>query len=57
MNVYVCCILLLAFGAGLNVAYFRQDLDVYSQVNNYLIDGGQPRAKNGFLNVIWLHFT
>ena len=57
MNVYVCPILLLAFRAGLNAAYFRRDLDVYSQVNKDLIDGGQPRAKNGFQNMTWLHFT
>ena len=41
----------------LNAVYFRQGLPCTVGLTNNLIDGGQPRVKNGFQNMIWLRFT
>ena len=41
----------------LNAAYFRRSLTCTLGLTNDLIDGGQPRAENDFLNVIWLRFA
>ena len=42
-------------GQFLNAVYFRRGLTCALGLTNDLIDGGQPRAKNG--NMIWLRFT
>ena len=40
---------LKSFGADfLNAVYFRRGLTCTLGITNDLIDGGQPRAKNGF---------
>ena len=33
---------------NLNTVYFRRSLTCTLELTNDLIDGGQPRAKNGF---------
>ena len=41
----------------LNAIYFRRDLTCTLVLTNNLVDGGQPRAKNGFSLLGDLHYN